>query len=102
MPQMQLMHLSSIGTTHVILLSVANHDNGEVKAERMHRIFRMFSSPSAQGPSLETVNSFFCRIIIFGLTPLWTEIRYFRAASAVHLWIAFVFLLIYVLISIYV
>ncbi|KJH41934.1 cullin family protein [Dictyocaulus viviparus] len=40
---------------------IANHDNGEVKAERMHRIYRMFSSPSAQGPSLETVTAFLMR-----------------------------------------
>ncbi|VDL70534.1 unnamed protein product [Nippostrongylus brasiliensis] len=45
----------------------ANHDNGEVKAERMHRIYRMFSSPSAQGPSLETVTAFLMRKVKLNL-----------------------------------
>ncbi|EPB70174.1 cullin family protein [Ancylostoma ceylanicum] len=46
---------------------IANHDNGEVKAERMHRIYRMFSSPSAQGPSLETVTAFLMRKVKLNL-----------------------------------
>ncbi|ETN72029.1 cullin family protein [Necator americanus] len=46
---------------------IANHDNGEVKAERMHRIYRMFSSPSAQGPSLETVTAFLMRKVKMNL-----------------------------------
>nr|CDJ96278.1 Cullin domain containing protein [Haemonchus contortus] len=46
---------------------IANHDNGEVKAERMHRIYRMFSSPSAQGPSLETVTAFLMKKVKMNL-----------------------------------
>ncbi|GMR44555.1 hypothetical protein PMAYCL1PPCAC_14750 [Pristionchus mayeri] len=46
---------------------IANQENGEVKAERMHNIYRMFQSPSSQPISLDTVVAFLTRKVKLGL-----------------------------------
>ncbi|CAD6188640.1 unnamed protein product [Caenorhabditis auriculariae] len=47
---------------------IANHaQNGEVKAEQMHRIYRMFGSPTAHGPTLDHVTTFLQRKVQLGL-----------------------------------
>uniref|UniRef100_A0A1I7U3K7 Anaphase-promoting complex subunit 2 n=1 Tax=Caenorhabditis tropicalis TaxID=1561998 RepID=A0A1I7U3K7_9PELO len=47
---------------------IANHaPNGEVKAERMHRVYRMFGSPTSAGPNLDHVTAFLQRKVALGL-----------------------------------
>lgn len=47
---------------------IANHaPNGEVKAERMHRVYRMFGSPTSAGPTLDHVSAFLQRKVALGL-----------------------------------
>lgn len=47
---------------------IANHaPNGEVKAERMHRVYRMFGSPTSSGPNLDHVTAFLQRKVALGL-----------------------------------
>ncbi|ULU03231.1 hypothetical protein L3Y34_002662 [Caenorhabditis briggsae] len=47
---------------------IANHSpNGEVKAERMHRVYRMFGSPTSAGPSIDHVTAFLQRKVALGL-----------------------------------
>ncbi|CAI5446306.1 unnamed protein product [Caenorhabditis angaria] len=46
---------------------ISNHGaNGEVKAERMHRVYRMFGSPTS-GPTLDHVTTFLQRKVQLGL-----------------------------------
>ncbi|CAB3403088.1 unnamed protein product [Caenorhabditis bovis] len=47
---------------------ISNHStNGEVKAERMHRVYRMFGSPTSAGPTLDHVIAFLQRKVQMGL-----------------------------------
>ncbi|CAI2349146.1 unnamed protein product [Caenorhabditis sp. 36 PRJEB53466] len=47
---------------------ISNHaPNGEVKAERMHRVYRMFGSPTSAGPTLDHVATFLQRKVALGL-----------------------------------